>query len=67
MYPSLKSRIFSDSKSVVKIGDSKADMQEGKNAGCGTTIGVLTGAESKENLLEAGADIVLNSVMEIDI
>lgn len=58
---------ITDSKSVVKIGDSKADMQEGKNAGCGTTIGVLTGAESKENLLEAGADIVLNSVMEIYI
>ena len=58
---------ITDSKSVVKIGDSRADMQEGKNAGCGTTIGVLSGAETKENLLDSGADIVLNSVMEIDI
>ena len=34
-----------------KIGDTINDMQEGKNAGCGLTIGVLTGAEKKEKLL----------------
>jgi len=56
-----------DPKSLVKVGDSQADMQEGKNAGCGVTIGVLTGAETKDNLIKAGADIVLNSVMDIDV
>jgi phosphonatase-like hydrolase len=58
---------ISDPKMVAKVGDSQADMQEGKNAGCGVIIGVLTGAETRENLLNAGADIVLNSVMEINI
>jgi phosphonatase-like hydrolase len=54
-----------DTSQVVKVGDTVADILEGKNAKCGITIGVLTGAESKEKLLEAGADIVLDSVMDI--
>ena len=33
-------------KSVAKVGDTLIDCNEGKNAGCGLTIGVLSGADS---------------------
>ena len=56
---------ISDAQQVIKIGDSINDILEGKNAGCHKSIGVLSGAESREKLLEAGADIVLNSVMDL--
>ena len=50
---------------VAKIGDTTMDILEGKNANCGLSIGVLTGAETKEKLINAGADMVLNSVMDL--
>ena len=54
-----------NSESNQQIGDSINDILEGKNAGCHKSIGVLSGAESRDKLLEAGADIVLNSVMDL--
>jgi phosphonatase-like hydrolase len=54
-----------DPKSVVKVGDSINDILEGKNTNCGNSIGVLTGAENRVNLLDNGADIVLDSVMDL--
>lgn len=56
---------ITDSESVVKVGDSINDILEGKNAGCFKSIGVLSGAESKDKLLDAGADLVINSVMDL--
>jgi phosphonatase-like hydrolase len=55
-----------DSSQVVKVGDTVADVLEGRNAKCGKVVGVLTGAETKEKLMEAGADYVLDSVMDIE-
>ena len=37
-------------KEVIKVGDSKNDILEGKNAGCLMSVGVLSGAENEENL-----------------
>jgi len=54
------------SKQVIKIGDTVNDIKEGKNAKCGVTIGVLTGADSNEQLANAGADIVLNKIVDIE-
>ena len=56
---------ITNSKEVVKIGDSINDILEGKNAGCASSLGVLSGAETKENLIKNGADSVLNSVMDL--
>ena len=53
-------------KNIAKIGDTKIDMKEGKNAGCGLTIGVLTGYENKENLIDSGADIVVNTITDLN-
>jgi len=50
---------------VAKAGDSARDMEEGKNAGCGLVIGVLSGADTAEQLLAAGADVVVNNVTEL--
>lgn len=52
-------------KEVVKIGDSINDILEGKNSNCYKSIGVLSGAETKEKLMEAGADMILDSVMDL--
>jgi phosphonatase-like hydrolase len=54
-----------DPNQVIKLGDSVNDILEGKNAKCFKSIGVLSGAERKQNLLDAGADMILNSVMDL--
>ena len=41
---------ISESENVLKAGDSVIDIEEGKNANCGWTIGVLTGAQTREQL-----------------
>jgi phosphoglycolate phosphatase len=46
------------------IGDTPHDMQTGKNAGLGLCIGVLSGAGTKTDLIEAGADAILPSLAE---
>ncbi len=50
---------------IAKIGDTSNDMLEGKNANCGLTIGVLTGYETKENLLKSGANVVVNKITDL--
>ena len=57
---------ITDPKEVIKVGDSKNDILEGKNAGCFKSIGVLSGAENEENLKKVGADVILNRVMDFD-
>ena len=63
----MKQSGIQDPSEVVKVGDSINDILEGKNSGCHKSIGVLSGAETRENLLKAGADIVLDSVMDLGI
>ena len=48
---------------VVKIGDTNYDMLEGKNAKCGLTVGVLSGAGTIKDLEKA--DIIINDIMHI--
>ena len=55
-----------DPKSVIKIGDSLADILEGKNAGC-ITIGVLSGAETKGSLESKKPDYILDNIMKLRI
>lgn len=51
--------------SVAVVGDTISDILSGRNAGAGLVIGVLTGAHTRERLLEAGADLVLDSVRDL--
>jgi phosphonatase-like hydrolase len=49
---------------VAKIGDTKADLEEGTNAGCGLVIGVTTGAYSREQLQSYPHTHIVPSVNE---
>lgn len=55
---------ISDARQVLKAGDSAIDIEEGKNAGCGLTIGVLSGAQSREQLEAVQPDYIFNTLSE---
>lgn len=54
------------SKNIAKFGDTINDIKEGKNANCGVVIGVLSGANNKEELLDAGADLILDKITDLE-
>jgi len=54
-----------DTRRVAKVGDSCRDMEEGRNAGCGLVVGVLSGADNAEQLFAAGAHIVIDVVTDL--
>lgn len=54
-----------DSSLVLKAGDSVVDIEEGKNAGCSITVGVLSGAQTNEQLASAKPTYILNNVSEL--
>ena len=53
-----------NAKQVVKVGDTQKDIFEGINAGCFSSIGVLSGIGIKETL--RSSDFILDSVMNLD-
>lgn len=56
---------INDSEKVLKIGDSKIDVEEGKSANCGMTAGVLTGAQTREEIQKANPTYILQSLTEL--
>ena len=56
---------ITDSAQVLKAGDSVIDIEEGKNANCGITVGVLTGAQTREQLETADPTMILDSLSEL--
>jgi len=56
---------ITDSSLVLKAGDSKIDIEEGKNAGCGLNIGVLSGAQTREQLEQANPDYIIESLKDL--
>lgn len=50
---------------ILKAGDSAIDIEEGKNAGCGITVGVLSGAQTRAQLEAAKPDYILNSLASL--
>jgi phosphonatase-like hydrolase len=56
---------ITDAKAVLKAGDSAIDIEEGKNAGCGITIGVTTGAQTEAQLAAVNPDYILDDLAEI--
>lgn len=68
-YPWMIFKIMSEANvyppaAVVKIGDTKFDMVEGVNAGVWTIGTYMTGNNTYEELLEAGADFVVPSIAQ---
>jgi phosphonatase-like hydrolase len=52
-------------KQVAKAGDTVADIGEGRNAGCGLVVGVLSGADSALQLKDA--DIVVGDITDVPL
>jgi phosphonatase-like hydrolase len=54
-----------DTQKVLKVGDSAIDIEEGKNANCGITAGVLTGAQNRTQIQEANPTYIIESLNEL--
>jgi phosphonatase-like hydrolase len=66
MIQSLMQRVGVDNPAeVIKIGDTEADINEGINAGCLMTIGVTTGAFTREQLEAYHPDYIINDLAEL--
>lgn len=50
---------------MVVVGDTASDIGSGIAAGAGLVVGVLTGAHDEETLLDAGADVVIESIADL--
>lgn len=54
-----------DNAATLKAGDSAIDIEEGKKAGCGITVGVTTGAQTRDQLGQAQPTYVVDSLTEM--
>lgn len=62
----MKELNISTTQMVAKVGDTALDIEEGKNAQCGLTIGVLSGADDYHSLKTAGADFILPDITHME-
>lgn len=56
---------INDPTTVWKIGDSGIDIEEGQHAACGKSIGITTGAQTREQLMTASPDAVIDHLSEL--
>lgn len=56
---------ITDASTVIKVGDSAIDIEEGKNANCLYNIGVTTGAQTREQIAKANPSHVFNNLKEV--
>jgi phosphonatase-like hydrolase len=54
-----------DPAKVAKVGDTPADLHEGKNAGCGLIVGVCEGTHTREQLEAHPHTLLIASVREL--
>lgn len=54
-----------DSKEVVKVGDTEVDIREGQNAGCLYVIGVTTGAFTRDQLAPYKPTHIIDNLSEL--
>jgi phosphonatase-like hydrolase len=64
LWCALKAQITAMNTLMV-VGDTSSDMQAGLRAGAGYCVGVLSGNDDAPRLLEAGADEVIDSVVDL--
>lgn len=56
---------ITDASTVIKVGDSTIDIEEGRNAGCNYNIGVTTGAHTKAQLEKANPDYIFDNIYDV--
>lgn len=61
----MKQFFITHANEVAKVGDSIIDIEEGKNAGCGLSIGITTGAHTMAQLQTAKPDYIIHHLMEL--
>jgi len=61
----MKQAGITDARRVMKVGDTASDIQEGKAAGCGITVGITTGAFTVAELMKENPTHLARSVSEI--
>ncbi|KLU06919.1 Phosphonoacetaldehyde hydrolase [Rhodopirellula islandica] len=54
-----------DASAVVKIGDSRIDIEEGQNANCGMALGITTGAQPENELLQSNPTAVIHHLRDL--
>ncbi len=54
-------------ENVAKVGDTKVDIEEGRNTGCGIVIAVTTGAYTKEQLAKYHPDHIIDSLESLPL
>jgi len=54
-----------DADTIIKVGDSTIDIEEGRNAGCKYNIGVTTGAHTKAQLKEANPNFIFDNIYDL--
>lgn len=57
---------ITDPATVVKVGDSAIDIEEGFNAGCTVSIGITTGAHTVEQLQKVHPTCIINDLKELE-
>ena len=55
----------SDPGTVMKVGDSQIDIEEGQSAECGVVLGITTGAQTERQLAEANPTKVVHCLDDI--
>jgi phosphonatase-like hydrolase len=56
---------INDAATVIKVGDSTIDIEEGRNAGCIYNIGLTTGAHTKAELLTANPEYIFDNIYDL--
>ena len=61
----LRNQIYNP-MTIIKIGDTCIDIQEGKNMNC-LTVGVLSGADSKVHLMKHNPTFIVDNIIDIKV
>jgi len=56
---------ITDPTTVIKVGDSIIDVEEGRNAGCAINIGITTGAHTRAQLESIHPEYIIDSLPEL--
>jgi len=65
IHHAMRSRVIRESRRMIKIGDSQVDIDEGRNADCGMTIGITTGAHDRTQLAASGATAIIDRLSDL--
>ena len=52
-------------ESVLKVGDTEVDVEEGRNAACGIVVSVTTGTYTREQLAYYGPDFIIDDLQDL--